>query len=404
MKFCLLTMSGAARPTSKGAEFAFFCQRTDDLREVDRRFVLTPDELALVNPNTHTCAIFRTRRDAELTLSIYGRVPVLISEEPLLANPWEVHFQLMFMMNTASHLFRTASECETTGAVLDGNVYRHPDGRVWLPLYEGKMVGMFDHRAADVVISPTATVRQGQPDYLSAENHRDPKRLPIPRYWVRSNEVDDRLPDQRRWLLAFCDITSSTNERTMINCIIPRTAVGNNMPLILPETLSLATVLLSACLSSFVFDFVARQKVGSTHLNFFIVEQLPVLPPETYEQPAPWSADVALGDWMRLRVLELTYTTWDLDGFAKDLGYGGPPFAWDEERRTLLRAELDACFFHLYGIEREDVAYIMDTFPIVRRKDESAYGEYRTARLILERYDEMSVATDSGVPYRGVFE
>jgi hypothetical protein len=176
------------------------------------------------------------------------------------------------------------------------------------------------------------------------------------------------------------------------------------MPLILPETLSLATVLLSACLSSFVFDFVARQKVGSTHLNFFIVEQLPVLPPETYEQPAPWSADVALGDWMRLRVLELTYTTWDLDGFAKDLGYGGPPFAWDEERRTLLRAELDACFFHLYGIEREDVAYIMDTFPIVRRKDESAYGEYRTARLILERYDEMSVAMDSGVPYRGVFE
>jgi hypothetical protein len=161
---------------------------------------------------------------------------------------------------------------------------------------------------------------------------------------------------------------------------------------------------LSACLSSSVLDFVARQKMGGVNLSFFIVEQLPVLLPETYEQPAPWCSDVALGDWMRPRVLELTYTAWDLTGFAKDLGYSGPPFAWDEERRNLLRAELDACFFHLYGIGRDDVAYIMDTFPIVRRKDESAYGEYRSARLVLERYDEMSKAMESGVRYRGMFD
>jgi hypothetical protein len=107
---------------------------------------------------------------------------------------------------------------------------------------------------------------------------------------------------------------------------------------------------------------------------------------------------------MRPRVLELTYTAWDLIGFAKDLGYTGPPFAWDEDRRTLLRAELDASFFHLYGIGRDDVVYIMDTFSITRRKDESAYGEYRTARLILERFDEMSKAMQSGVPYRGLLE
>jgi hypothetical protein len=156
------------------------------------------------------------------------------------------------------------------------------------------------------------------------------------------------------------------------------------------------------CSRRLVFDFAARQKVGGTHINFFIAEQLPVLPPSIYKQPTPWNTEVEVADWMKSRVLQLTYTAWDLAGFAKELGHDGPPFTWDDERRSVLRAELDACFFHLYGIERDDVAYIMDTFPIVRRKDEATYGEYRTARLILERFDEMTKAMDSGVTYRGV--
>ena len=82
-------------------------------------------------------------------------------------------------------------------------------------------------------------------------------------------------------------------------------------------------------------------------------------------------------------MLELTYTAWDLEPFAKDCGYDGPPFRWDEERRFLLRCELDAAYFHLYGIARDDVDYIMETFPIVKRKDEAQHGEYRTKRVIL---------------------
>jgi hypothetical protein len=103
-------------------------------------------------------------------------------------------------------------------------------------------------------------------------------------------------------------------------------------------------------------------------------------------------------------VLELTYTAWDMQPFARDLGYHGPPFRWDEERRFLLRCELDAAFFHLYGIEREDVDYIMETFPIVKRKDEKAHGEYRTKRVVLEIYDAMRRAMDAGVPYQGSIE
>ena len=103
-----------------------------------------------------------------------------------------------------------------------------------------------------------------------------------------------------------------------------------------------------------------------------------------------------MADWLKPRVLELTYTAWDLAGFAADLGYHGPPFRWDPERRELIRAELDAAFFHLYGLDRDEVDYVMDTFPIVRRKDEAKHGEYRTKRLILDRYDALAAAIASG--------
>jgi len=104
--------------------------------------------------------------------------------------------------------------------------------------------------------------------------------------------------------------------------------------------------------------------------------------------------------WLLPRVLELTYTAWDLQPFARDCGYDGPPFRWDPERRFLLRCELDAAFFHLYGISRDDAAYILDTFPIVRRKDEERIGEYRMKRVILEIYDALAESARTGQPYR----
>ena len=150
--------------------------------------------------------------------------------------------------------------------------------------------------------------------------------------------------------------------------------------------------LLTAAMNSFVLDYVARQSVGGTHLNFFILKQLPVPAPSTFTQPCPWVPGIALAEWMLPRVLELTYTAVDIEPYARDLGYDGPPFRWEDERRFWLRAELDAAFFHLYGIDRDDVAYIMETFPIVKRKDIAAHGSYRTKEAILSIYDEMAVA------------
>lgn len=147
---------------------------------------------------------------------------------------------------------------------------------------------------------------------------------------------------------------------------------------------------LYANLNSFALDYVARQKAGGTNLNYFIIKQLPVLLPSTYDQPTPWQPNTTLRDWIAERVLELSYTAWDIQPFARDLGYDGPPFRWDVERRFEIRCELDAAYFHLYEIERDDVDYIMSTFPIVQRKDIAAHGSYRTRDRILEIYDAMA--------------
>jgi hypothetical protein len=164
-------------------------------------------------------------------------------------------------------------------------------------------------------------------------------------------------------------------------------------------------------------------------LSNFILKQLPVFIPATYAQPCAWSGGTqTLQDWLLPRVLELTYTAWDLESFAQDCGWSGPPFRWDEERRFQLRCELDAAFFHLYlpatadgqwqfldseplatrhsllaafPTPRDAVAYIMDTFPIVKRKDEEKFnGDYRTKRTILEIYDALAESMKAGKAYQ----
>ncbi len=216
----------------------------------------------------------------------------------------------------------------------------------------------------------------------------DPSRSAYPEAWVDQIEVDAQLGDwPHHWLLGFGNATSTTNERTMLPAVIPRTAVGNSFQLILPATPPAQTALLGASLSSFALDFIVRQKIGGVNLSHFLVKQLPVLVPETYDQPVPWDPGHSVADWHVPLVLELTYTAWDLAPWAAELGYSGPPFAYDEARREQLPAELDACFFHLYGFSKGQVEYAMESFPIVKRHDEVRYGEFRTKRIILESFE-----------------
>ena len=396
-KFCLLTLSGRDSRVDT-ADFAFFMHDTTDLAREGARFRLTPEEIMLLNPNTGTCPVFRSRRDAEITLGIYRRVPVLIREGDPDGNPWGVSFMRMFDMSNDSGLFHTRGELEAEGWVLEGNVFVRGE-ETMLPLYEAKMVNFYDHRAADVVISPTAGVRQRQPRYLSADDHDDPDRVALPHSWVAERDVRTRLSDRnRQWLLGFADVTSSTNERTMIVATFPRAAVGHTLPLLITQ--HSASWALPTVLSSFAFDYLARTKLGGTHATYFVLEQLPILSPSALDDAALWAGNIKFGSWILPRLLELTHTAWHMAPFAQDLGDDGPPFRWDEERRAVLRAELDAAFFHLYGLGRDDTNYILGTFPIVNRKDVQRFGEERTRRLVLENYDAMTQAMRSGEPFQ----
>ncbi len=347
MKFCLLTIAGRAEH-ELAASFAFFLHDPADIDTA--RFALTPDEITLLNPNTGTCPIFRTRRDAEITLGIYRRVPVLIDESKVAVgkpegNPWGISFMRMFDMANDSHLFRTREQLEDDGWTLKSNVFERGNERM-LPLYQGIMFGPFDHRVCDVVHSPTAQKRQNQPAYIEDVAKQDPYRVALPIYWVPEVAVQSALGDRSAtWLLGIRKVTSATNERTVVAGAFPIAGLGDSASIIRTSTSAEA---LGAYLTSFPLDFVLRQKLGGLNLNFFYIEQLPVPPPETLEALAPWDRTKSLGVWIKSRVLELTYTAWDLAEFATELGdtdSGGrpePPFRLGR-RASILVASRTRC-------------------------------------------------------------
>jgi hypothetical protein len=363
-KFSLLSISNQPTPETK---FSFFLTHPRQLEDKQRVFTLTPQDIALINPNTLTSPVFRTRADAELTRKIYQRVPVLENERTGI-NPWGISFMTMFHMSNDSGLFRGGESPNS------------------LPLYEAKMLHQFDHR--------WATYQGLDVRDASLTEKQDPDFRVTPRYWVDKHEADNKLAGKwdKQWLLAFRKTTNATNERTFISNILSRVAVGDKAPLIFPDVdlISLMPCLLGN-LNTLTFDFVARQKAGGTDLSHFIVKQLPVLPPESYTPQ-----DI---EFISSRVLELVYTAWDMQPFAQDMGYQGAPFIWNLERRALLRAELDAKYAKLYGLTREELRYILDpsdiygaefpseTFRVLKSKEMKEYGEYRTQRLVLAAWD-----------------
>jgi hypothetical protein len=406
MKFCILSMTGVEirQPTS---QFGFFLHSPVDLTDPEKSFPLTATEISLLNPNTGTCPVFRCRRDAQITLDIYERFPILVRDsEAADGNPWGVSFLRMFDMSHESHLFRpdiqngeTFEDLIKDGWQLDGNKLIRGAERL-LPLYEAKMAEFYNHRVADVVKSEAAGKRQNQPKYLTPRDLDDPARLPQPQNWAPENDVSiegciyrgvaTRLTENdwhRDWLLGWRDITSATNERTAIPAFIPRSAVNNKFSLMLPQVAPPLAAALVGVQSSLAFDFISRQKIGGVSMSLFLWKQLPVPKPGTLEPHTPFLVP---------RILELVYTAHDMSPLARDLADHGQPFRWIEERRAQLRAELDAYIFHLYGISRGDTDYILDTFQSdsggLKNNEIAKFNEYRTKRLVLAEYDRMAVA------------
>ena len=378
-KFCALIFGGAERRFDE-TECAFFLHDTRTIENPERCFPLAPSDFARVNPNTGTAPIFRTRRDAEITRRIYERHPVLVDrsqgEE---RKAWPVRYVRMFDMTNDSHLFRTAAQLDSAGFYpVQGNCWKRGE-EMYLPLYQGRMIWHFDHRANSVRVNPESTHNPYLSEPVSEAQHADPDFLPQTQYWVPADNVDTALPESRGYALGFRDIARPTDVRTIIASIVPWAGYGNTAPLLV-EADATDSACLAANLNAICVDFVARQKAQGTHLNWYILEQLPVIAPEGYDQRF---GDKTARDLVRDHVLRLTYTAHDMAPFARDLGYDGPPFTWDEEERRHLRARLDALYFHLYGLSREDAGYVLNTFPIVQRQDEAQFGSYRTRDLIL---------------------
>lgn len=211
--------------------------------------------------------------------------------------------------------------------------------------------------------------------------------------------MDSRSP---RWLMGWRDISRSTDERTVIAGITPRSAIGHKFPVIrfASEFGPRRSVALYGNLCALVLDYAARQKVSGSSLTYHYLKQFPVLPPERYV-----NADLA---FIVPRVLELTYTAHKLKPWAEDLGFEGAPFAWCPERRAILRAELDAYYAKLYGLTRDELRYILDpadvmgeayaseTFRVLKNNEMREFGEYRTQRLVLAAWDQL--ASDQGQP------
>lgn len=415
-KFCLLTMaSGVAE-----AEFAFFLTDPMQLEDQRRRFTLSPAEIARINPNTKTAPVFRARADADLTAAIYNRVPVFIEEERGSAgNPWDVLFMRMFDMSNDSGLFRTAAQLETDGWVRDGADWINAGARRrnagmasteggdtsepnfltggatgagedrYIPLYEAKMIHQFDHRWATYDGLENRDVTIAEKEDAGFES--------TPRYWVLRHTAKERLEAKGwtgGWLMGWRDICRATDYRTVISGAFPALACNDKYLLMLPNAAPARSAALLGNLNSLVQDFAARQKIGGTSLKYFTMSQLPILPPSAYT-----SFDLG---FIVPRVLELSYTSRAMAPFARDLGYDGPPFAWVEDRRAELRAELDAWYALAYGLSRDELRYVLDpkdvmgdeypseTFRVLQKNEMAQYGEYRTRRLVLAAYDVLS--------------
>jgi type I restriction-modification system DNA methylase subunit len=388
--FCLLVLS----PQNNQLYLASQLWKLADINNIFKSYNLTALEINKINPNTSNLPIFKSSIDAKFILKIYNNIPVLEDENK--TNYWKLLFrQGLFNMTSDSYLFTTKSDLEGKGYTISKNLFIQKND-VYLPLYESKLTDIYNHRASTFEGIEESKMPGTKPktNEFTLEQLTNPNEVILPRHWIEEKEVNRRIPDfwKRQWLLGFRNaISAVADSRSVRFTIIPRYGVGNSMPLIFPDKAVNDICGLLANFNSLILDYVAKQKASGGNLNFYVVKQLPIIPPETYKKE-----DI---EFISSRVLELVYTAWDMQSFAQDMGYEGPPFIWNEQRRAILRAELDAYYAKLYGLTRDELRYILDpadvygpdfpseTFRVLKNNEMKKFGEYRTQRLVLAAWD-----------------
>ena len=389
VRFSLVTLG-----ESEIATFAFLLKGVRDLLDDRRRFALSAEDFRLINPNTLTCPVFSSRMDAEITRKSYRNVQVLVRDESHDGNPWGISFIRMFDMSNDSHLFLTATDLSKEIDVRVGREAKAKGFNGYLPLYEAKMMTLYDHRFGSY--PPGAIDDTRALPRLSIDQYSDPYFEVNSRFFVTADDLKSHLGDyQKSWFICFRSMSNHSNIRRFISGVVPLSALGNSLILVKPG--SAVTGKKNACLignlGAMVLDAIARWKVSGTNLNLFLVQQFPVLPPSSYSEEDEL--------FIANRVLELTYTTHSLKDFAEEMGFRGDPFGWNVARRSQLRAELDAWYARAYGLTRDELRYILDpadvmgegypseTFRVLKNNEQAEFGEYRTQRLVLEAWDKL---------------
>lgn len=414
-KFCLLTCCNkteAPHPVSGG----FYLRRVDHLLDPRRIYILRTDDFARLNPNTKLCPVFRTSKDAQLTAKIYRNAPILLNKVTG-KDYWGIRFMMMFNMASASSFFHSRKQLEEIGSQKKGSSYIVGKDE-YVPLYEGKMFWLYNHHYG---VFPNENIIGQRPNIIDSTSIEELQQTDFPTapwYWINKKLVDNRLIDKDkdgniRWqwkqsyYIAFRDVTNASTSRTCVATVMPSgVAAGDNAPLVFTSRSVIPSMCFAAMISSLVYDYVARQKVGGSHMNLFIVEQQPTLTPDQIPSAMQWQ--------IVKRVAELCYFNHDMDGWASELWDemneeqraelpqlgAQQPWIYNPERRAILQAELDAIFAHLYGLNTEDLRYILDpedvcgkgcineTFRVLKDNEIRQYGEYRTKRLVLEAWNK----------------
>jgi len=397
VQFCLMTLTSGVSSVTE-VRIANYLRQSTQLADPERMIDLKTSELSVFSPELGTLPIFRAQHDYELAKKLFENSESLGLHNSKDQDSWKVASRLgLFNMASDSGLFGEKENLEAADYVLSGSMVFQGQGKKLLQVYEGKFISHFDHRFSSYHNLGKEKGRGGRGlPPVKIEEYQDKDFEVLPRYWVEEKLVDQKLADlnwSNGWLLGWRDVANAKVERTVTFSFMPRVAVGHTCSLLFPKSDAALSACLCANLNSLVLDYAGRQIIGGSHVTFGYIRQLPVLKKKFYTEPRL--------AFITPKVLELTYTSHSLAPFARDLGHDGPPFAWDEDRRAHLRADLDAFYARAYGLTRDELRYILDpadvkgpdypseTFRVLKEKEIRIHGEYRTRRLVLAAWDRM---------------
>ncbi len=385
-KFSLTTFQ--PNDTGQNPIFGFFLDEPLlDVLDTNRVFRLSPIDIAAMSPSRFSVLVFTQRKDAELATLMYQNGITLKQ----LAEEGRTRILSTLVLNFddyAKNIKVDLSESKNSSSNI-----------VWRQVYEGSYFYRYDHRYA--------VAQHGEVNYATVTQKSSPTWIPSTSTVVSDHDCRSRwkeLERDRDWYIGLRRQTNVRNVCTSIAAILPLSLAEGSVSSFYGENLTAPIALiLCANLNTPAFDYITRMRMSGRNFNKTIYEQIPltaVLKKLLLGQQIQDSTRGLL-DVIKFAALEMTYTAYDLHSFAVACRYYGPPFQWSEERRFWLNCEIDAAFFHFYGINQEDIAYLMDTFDVLKNRDlREQGGEYRTKRVVLEIYNEMAEAMQSGKPYQ----